>query len=62
MEGLPGEEVHKLSEQRLADIHSSLREKNRNTARTAFRRSNRRHHLLLGILRQSWLSANPLPV
>ena len=57
MEGLPGEEVHQLSEQRLADVHGSLRKKNRKTARTAFRRSNRRHPSLLGILRQSWLSA-----
>ena len=57
MEGLPGEEVHELSEQRFAVVHGSLQKKNRNTARTAFRRSNRRHPSLLGILRQSWISA-----
>ncbi len=43
MEGLPGEEVHELSEQRFADVHDSLRKKNRKTARTALRLSNRRH-------------------
>jgi hypothetical protein len=57
MEGLPREKVHELSEQRLADVHGSLRKRNRKTARTAFRRSNRRHPSSLGILRQSWLSA-----
>ena len=57
MEGLPGQEVHELSEQRLANVHGGLREKNRKPARTAVRRSNRRHPSSLEILCQVWLSA-----
>ena len=48
MEHLPWKEIHDLSEQRLADIHASLRKKDRKTARFALRRSNRRHPSSLG--------------
>ena len=44
MKGLPRQEVHELSEQRLAEVHRQLRpRKSRKTDRSAIRRSNRRH-------------------
>ena len=62
MKSLPGQKVHELGEQRLAEIHRRLRRKQSpKTASSAFRRSNRRHLKILRMPHQilvssSWVS------
>lgn len=62
MKRLPGQKVHELSEQRLAEVHRRFRRKqSQKTASSAIHRSNRRHLKILRMPLQlsvssSWIS------